>query len=161
MRRSNAATLCRSVLLHAFDKRSLQPPTQAQSLQCALERRTRSAAHDMRHSHQLPPSIGLFHLAVQQPCGDLPLACPAPHTCDPVPKMGSEGVAEFIELQMRQVQVLLTRSWSVVLCAPARVSQLVMVACRWPNTRTAADTSRPSASAVNTSPTRWDAVLRP
>ena len=53
-----------------------------------------------------------------------------------------------------------TRSWSVALWSPARASQVVMVACRWPKTRTAAATSSPSASAVSTSITRWDAVLR-
>jgi hypothetical protein len=51
-------------------------------------------------------------------------------------------------------------SCSVALCAPARMSQVVIVAWRCPKTRTAAALSNPSDSAVSTSATRTDAVLR-
>jgi hypothetical protein len=51
------------------------------------------------------------------------------------------------------------RSCTTWLCAPGCVSQVVIVAWRWPNTRTAADTLNPSARAVSTSATRWEAVL--
>jgi hypothetical protein len=81
---------------------------------------------------------------------------PQPQHVRPVP----QPRAQFVQLHMRQVQAFLKRSCSVALCSPARVSQEVMLAWRWPNTRAAAETSSPSASALSTSARCWDAVLR-
>jgi len=92
VRRTRAATLCRSVLLHALDKCGVQSPTQAQSLQCGLERRMRSAAQHMRHTHQTPAAIVLLDLAVKQSRSHLPLANPPADTPDPLPKMGRQPV---------------------------------------------------------------------
>ncbi len=50
-------------------------------------------------------------------------------------------------------------SCSRALCSPARVSQVVVVAWRCPNTRAAAAISSPSDRAVSTSATRREAVL--
>ena len=63
--------------------------------------------------------------------------------------------ANFIQLQMREVQVAegaLMEEREPGL--PARVSHLVIVACRKPKTRSEADGSSPSASAESTTATR-------
>ena len=38
--------------------------------------------------------------------------------------------SEFVQLQVREGQVDTQRSWKSAACLPARVSQVVMVACR-------------------------------
>jgi hypothetical protein len=49
---------------------------------------------------------------------------PEPHELRPAP----QPCADFIQLHMGQVEVLETRWWSVMLWAPARVREVVMVA---------------------------------
>ncbi len=44
-------------------------------------------------------------------------------------------------------------------CSPARDNQVVMVACRKPKTRSAADGSNPSARAASTMATWWEGVF--
>ena len=51
-------------------------------------------------------------------------------------------------------------SCNVCACSPARDSQVVTVACRKPKTRSAADGSNPSASAVSTIATCWEGVFK-
>src|SRR5215472_2956631 len=52
------------------------------------------------------------------------------------------------------------RSCMVCACEPARVNQVVMVACRLPKIREAADGSSPSASAESTMATCWEGGFR-
>ena len=51
------------------------------------------------------------------------------------------------------------RSCRVCACSPARDSQVVMVACRKPKTREAAEGSSPSARAESTWATCWEGVF--
>src|SRR5262245_48989805 len=75
--------------------------------------------------------------------------CTAPQPC-----------ANFVQLYVRQSELMkpaLMEGCTMLTgpCEPSRDR-----GGRWPNTRAAAATSSPSASAASTSATRWDAVLR-
>jgi hypothetical protein len=68
--------------------------------------------------------------------------------------------ANLVQLHVRQLELIEDALMEGCAMRAARLSQVLIVAERWPNTRTAAATSSPSVSAASTSATRWDAVLR-
>ena len=76
---AKAATLCRTVLLEALNKRRIQLAAQAQPHECIAQGQARPATHDMRNTHQSQAPILLFDLPVDQSLRHLPLARPQPH----------------------------------------------------------------------------------
>jgi hypothetical protein len=75
-------------------------------------------------------------------------------------RVAAQACSQFIQLQMRDLEMARSeRSCKVWACAPACSSQLVIVACLIPKTRSAADRSSPSAKAPGISSTRCDGVL--
>ncbi len=80
---------------------------------------------------------------------------PEPQHVRPVAQPGPE----FIQLEVGQLQPL-EPAVMQPLCSPARVTQRLIVSSVWPNTRLAAATLSPSASAASTSPMRCEAVFR-
>jgi hypothetical protein len=67
-RRPGAADKGRHTLpqrqVNPLDKRGVHPPAQPQSNERRSERSVRPTAHHLAEPHQLPPLIGLLHLAV-------------------------------------------------------------------------------------------------
>ena len=70
-------------------------------------------------------------------------------------RMAAQPRAQFVQLEVREPKMSRwDRSCKVCACSPARVNQVVMVACWEPKTREAAEGSSPSASADSTIATR-------
>ena len=80
--------------IHSLDKSGVELTRETQSPQGNCESRLCPKAHHVRDPHQLASPVAFFHLAVDQTCRHLPLACCAPSTtsCEPVSKMGREGI---------------------------------------------------------------------
>ena len=82
--------------VHPFNKSGVQPPREAHSLQRDREICLCPQAHHVRDANELTPPVALFHLAVDQARGHLPLA-PSTTSCEPLAKMGREGIEIQIE----------------------------------------------------------------
>ena len=84
--------------IHPLDKSRVEPPREAQSLQCSLESYACSKAHHVRDPQQLASPVAFFHLTVDQTRGHLPLIC-FPSTMihlAPLSKMGCQSVEVHI-----------------------------------------------------------------
>ena len=80
--------------IHPFDESGVEPSRQAQPLQGGREICLCPQAHHRRNSHELAPPIAFLHLAIDQARRHLPLAHvpPSPTSCEPLAKMGCEGI---------------------------------------------------------------------
>ena len=80
--------------IHPLDESGIQSSREAHPLQGDREICLCPQAHHVRDPHYLAPPVAFLHLAVDQTCRHLPLAhvSPSPTSCEPVSKMGREGI---------------------------------------------------------------------
>ena len=80
--------------IHPFDEGGVQPSREAHSLQSEREISLCPQAHHVRDASELTPPVAFFHLAIDQACRYLPLACFPPSTIqrEPVAKMGRQRI---------------------------------------------------------------------
>ena len=77
-----------------LDEGGVQPSREAHSLQSEREISLCPQAHHVRDASELTPPVAFFHLAIDQACRYLPLACFPPSTIqrEPVAKMGRQRI---------------------------------------------------------------------
>ena len=85
--------------IDSLDKSGVEPTREAHRLQCDREICLCPQAHHVRDPQQLAPPVAFLHLAVDQARCHLPLAHVPPSTtsCEPLAKMGCEGIEIHIE----------------------------------------------------------------
>ena len=83
--------------VHAFDKRRIQPPAQAQLDEGGSQLPLCPTAHPMGYAHQSITPIDLLDLTIDQPCCHLPVACLSSLALHPLSKMGCECIK--VEIQ--------------------------------------------------------------
>jgi hypothetical protein len=97
-----AATICRSVLLHALDKGRIQLAAQAQSAEGRLEPFACPAPHQIRDPHQTPTPIPFLDLPIDQPGRHLPPPHLSSAACHPLPKMRRQSVEVEVQAVTRE-----------------------------------------------------------
>ena len=85
--------------VHPFNKGSIQPSRKAHPRPRGLESGFCPQAHHVRDTHQLAPPIAFFHLTIAQARRQLPIGHfpPSRTSCEPVTKLGREGIKVAIE----------------------------------------------------------------